>query len=408
MLATLMPLFSDNMEVNAYTIFAQKSDSYMDAVTQSTSAFDGAGVITGLEIVNKIGLETLSQDHMVFIEINNISIFSDIAGQCFAAHDRVVLLIDPSIKPEDMYVNRMNEILEAGFKFAMRKLKPADFENYRPVLEKCSYIFLDHKNIDIDMAHKYFTHMYKDMKLCAVNVDTREEYEELSGKAGYDLYEGLFFRTPITKSQRELVPFKVTYLQLLNVVNETDFEITDAANVIGQDAALVVRLLEMVNHMTSNRGVSSVRHAAALLGQNELKKWITTVITKELCSDRPSEIMRMSMIRARFAENLSKYFELEPFSAEIFLMGLFSVLDQILEKPMKECLEMVKISTDIRQALLDHKGRIYPVLEFILHYEDADWADVSRIMLLNKMRKNQAYDAYLEALDWHRKIITIK
>jgi EAL and modified HD-GYP domain-containing signal transduction protein len=118
--------------------------------------------------------------------------------------------------------------------------------------------------------------------------------------------------------------------------------------------------------------------------------------------------MRMSMIRARFAENLSKYFELEPFSAEIFLMGLFSVLDQILEKPMKECLEMVKISTDIRQALLDHKGRIYPVLEFILHYEDADWADVSRIMLLNKMRKNQAYDAYLEALDWHRKIITIK
>ena len=82
MLATLMPLFSDNMEVRAYSIFAQKSDSYMDAVTQSTSAFDGAGVVTGLEIVNKIGLETLSQDHMVFVEINNVSIFTDIAGQC--------------------------------------------------------------------------------------------------------------------------------------------------------------------------------------------------------------------------------------------------------------------------------------------------------------------------------------
>ena len=250
--------------------------------------------------------------------------------------------------------------------------------------------------------------MYKDMKLCAVNVNTREEYDELSGKASYDLYEGEFFRTPITKQQKELAPFKVTYLQLLNVVNESDFELTDAANVIGQDAALVVRLLEMVNHMTANRGVSSVRHAAALLGQKELKKWITTAVTKELCSDRPSEITRMSMIRARFAENLSKYFELEPFSAEIFLMGLFSVLDQILEKPMKECLEMVKISTDIRQALLDHKGRIYPVLEFILAYEDADWNETLRLMLLNKIGRNVAYDAYLEALDWYKKIVIIK
>ena len=408
MQATLMPLFSDNMEVRAYSIFAQKADSFLDPLTMSTSVFDGAGVITGLEIVDKIGLETLADDHVVFVEVNNVSIFTDIAGQCFAPHDRVVLLIDPSVKPEDMYVNRMTEIQNEGFKFAMKKLKPIDFENYRPVLEKCSYIFLDHRNIDIDKAHKYFTHMYKDIKLCAVNVNSREEYEELSGRASYDLYEGEFFRTPITKGQKELAPFKVTYLQLLNVVNESDFELTEAAGVIGQDAALVVRLLEMVNHMTANRGVSSVRHAAALLGQKELKKWITTAVTKELCSDRPSEITRMSMIRARFAENMAKYFELEPFSAEIFLMGLFSVLDQILEKPMAECLEMVKISTDIKNALLSHKGRIYPVLEFVLFYEDAEWKEVSRITLLNKIGKNVAYDAYLEALDWYKKIISIK
>ena len=408
MLATLMPLFGDNMEVRAYSIFAQKADTYMNPLALSTSVFDGASNIGGFDIVDKIGLDTIADDHVVFIEINNIAIFSDIAGQCFAPHDKVVLLIDPSVKPEENYINRMDEIMKEGFKFAMKKLKPIEFENYRPVLEKCSYILLDHKNIDIDKAHTYFSHMYKDMKLCAVNVNTREEYEELSGKASYDLYEGEFFRTPITKQQKELAPFKVTYLQLLNVVNESDFELTDAANVIGQDAALVVRLLEMVNHMTANRGVSSVRHAAALLGQKELKKWITTAVTKELCSDRPSEITRMSMIRARFAENLSKYFELEPFSAEIFLMGLFSVLDQILEKPMKECLEMVKISTDIRQALLDHKGRIYPVLEFILAYEDADWNETLRLMLLNKIGRNVAYDAYLEALDWYKKIVIIK
>jgi EAL and modified HD-GYP domain-containing signal transduction protein len=75
---------------------------------------------------------------------------------------------------------------------------------------------------------------------------------------------------------------------------------------------------------------------------------------------------------------------------------------------MKECLEMVKISTDIRQALLDHKGRIYPVLEFILAYEDADWNETLRLMLLNKIGRNVVYDAYLEALDWYKKIVNIK
>lgn len=408
MLATLMPLFSDNMEVRAYSVFAQKEDSFLNPMAQSTGALDGAGTITGLEIVDKIGLESFADDHEVFVEVNNVAIFTDIAGQCFAPHDRVVLLIDPSVKPQEAYVNRMTEIQKEGFKFAMKKLKPIEFENYRPVLEKCSYILLDHRNIDIDMAHKYFTNRYKDMKLCAVNVNSREEYDELSGKASYDLYEGEFFRMPITKGQKDLAPFKVTYLQLLNVVNDSDFELTDAANVIGQDAALVVRLLEMVNHMTANRGVSSVRHAAALLGQKELKKWITTAVTKELCSDRPSEISRMSMVRARFAENMAHYFELEPFGAEIFLMGLFSVLDQILEKPMAECLEMVKVSTDIKSALLDHKGRIYPVLDLILNYEDANWSEVSRQMLIGNINREATYKAYLEALDWYKKIVTIK
>ena len=108
------------------------------------------------------------------------------------------------------------------------------------------------------------------------------------------------------------------------------------ASVIGHDTALVVSLLEMVNRMTAAGGVQNVNHAAAMLGQKELKRWISTAITKELLSDKPTEIMRLSLIRARFAENLSKVFELAAFSQDLFLAGMFSVVDIMLDKPMEE------------------------------------------------------------------------
>ena len=101
---------------------------------------------------------------------------------------------------------------------------------------------------------------------------------------GYSLYEGDFFRLPKTSGDRELAPLKMNYLELLNIVNDNDFDLTKAADIIQNDAALVVSLLEIVNHMAMNSEITSVRHAAAMLGQKELKKWINTAVTKELCA----------------------------------------------------------------------------------------------------------------------------
>lgn len=402
MLATLIPLFDENMTVRAYSLFAQKDNYFLNPSLLGTRRNDGVANIVGLDIIESMGIETLSADKEVFVEVNNVSIFSDIDEKCQASHERLVLLMDNTIKPDDMYLSRLKELKEKGYKLAIRKLPVQSFEPYRQVLKLMDYILLDHRKIDITKARIYFSKIYPDIKLCAGNIKTQEIFEELKKEGGYQLYEGEFFRVPVTKGQAEVSPLKVNYIELLNIVNDEDFELTKAADIIGRDTALVISLLRMVNRMTVNAGITTIRHAAAMLGQKELKKWINTAVTNELCADKPNEITRLSLLRAKFAENLAPVFEMAIHSSELFLMGLFSVLDLILDKSMEEALDMVKVSKDIREALVYRDGKFAPVLDFILQYEAANWQEVSRQLVLMNIDMDMVYDSYVKSLQWYR------
>lgn len=402
MLVATIPLFDENMTVQAYSLYVQSKNYLLNPSLLGTGRNDGVFQIPGLDIIRAVGVDAVAADKEVFVEINNISVFTDIEVQCEAAHDRIVLLMDNTIKPDEMYINRLKALKESGFRLAIRKLPVVSFEPYREILLLMDYILLDHKKIDITKARIYFSKIYPNIKLCAGNIKTQEIFEELKAEGEYHFYEGEFFRMPVTQGQAEVSPLKVNYIELLNLVNDEDFELTKAADVIGRDTALVISLLKMVNRMAVNSEITSIRHAAAMLGQKELKKWINTAVTNELCADKPNEITRVSLLRAKFAENLVPIFEMAINSSELFLMGLFSVLDLILDKPMAEALDMVKVSKDIRCALVDKEGKFAPVLDFLTKYEAADWQEVSRQMLLQNIDMNRVYEAYSDSLKWYR------
>lgn len=408
MLVTLIPLFDENMAVRAYSLFTQKKNHFLNPSLLGTGQHDGAAHVEGLEVIKSMGMETLSADKEVFVPVGNISVFSDIDEQCDAPHERIVLLFDNTILPEEMYIKRLKELKAAGYKLAMRKLEVAKFEVYREILSLMDYILLDHKKIDITKARIYFSKVYPNIKLCAGNIESMEIFEKLKEEGGYQFYEGKFFRIPINKGEHEVAPLKVNYIQLLNMVNSPDFELTEAADVIGRDTALVISLLKMVNRLTVNSQITSIRHAAAMLGEKELRKWLTTAVASELYTDKPNEITRLSLLRAKFAENLAPAFSLAVQSSELFLMGLFSVLDVILEIPMSEALQIVQVSHNISDALIDHKGPFAQVLEFIFQYENANWQEVSRLMILSDINMEQVYDAYINSLQWYRDMIVEK
>ncbi len=405
MLVTLIPLFDENMVVSAYSLFTQKQNYFTNPSVLGTGQLDGAGQVDGLELINNVGVDVVAEEKEVFVPVTNISIFSDLEEQCNAPHEQLVFLLDNSITPDAMYVDRLRQLKAGGYKLAMRKLEVAKFEIYKEILLLMDYMFLDSQKIDISKARIYFGKIYPNIKLCAGNIENMECFEKLKAEGGYQFYEGAFFRTPINKGEHEVSPLKVNYIQLLNMVNAPDFELTEAADIISRDTALVIDLLKMVNRMTINSQITSIRHAAAMLGEKELRKWLTTAVAGKLYTDKPNEITRLSLLRAKFAENLAPLFSQASQASELFLMGLFSVLDVILDMPIEEALKIVQVSGQIQNALVSHTGVLAPVLDFITQYENANWHEVSRQLIVHDMDMQKVYEAYVHSLEWYGNVI---
>lgn len=405
MLVTLIPLFDENMVIRAYSLFTQKSNFFMNPGLLGTGQLDGAARIEGLEVIQNMGIDTLYGVGDVFVSVTNMSLFSDFEAQCDAPPSRIVVLIDHDVKPEPMYLNRIMELKEKGYRFAIRKLLVHEFQTYTEVLKLMDFVFLNHNKVDLQKASVYFSKLFPNIKICAVNVEDKNTYQKLNKEANCALYEGSFYKIPVTDGQNKVSPLKVNYIELLNAVNKTDFDLTKAADIIGRDPALTISLLKMVNNMAVYSEITSIRHAAAMMGQKELKKWITTAVVRELCSDKPNEITRLAMLRAKFAENLAGAFEMAMLSSELFLMGLFSVLDVILDQEMSEALQLVKVSKNISEVLINKTGKFAPLYDFIIHYEKANWQEVSRQMILLNISMDTLHNAYIDALVWYRKLI---
>ena len=369
--------------------------------------FDGAAYVDGLELIQELGTTTLSGGKPIFVSLNNISIFSSLESECKNTNHAPILLIDQTFPPVSMYTDRIRELREFGYHFAMRNLPVHCYEDYAPILSQMDYVLIDCQKIDVVKASFYFRKLYPDICICASNIPDMETFGKLSPAETISLFEGTFFRMPVTRGEHKVSPLKINYISLLNLIEEDDFDLTKAADIISQDTALIISLLRLANTRSFNSEITSVRVAVSMLGQKDLTRWIQTTVIEKLCSDKPNELMRLSLLRAKFAENLAPVFGMAMRSQELFLTGLFSILDIILDCSMEEALSMVRVSGKIRTALLERTGSLAEVLHFIVKYESAEWQEVSRQLVLKNIEIPDVSHAWVSSLQWYAKLITM-
>lgn len=407
MMLTLIPFFDRNMSVSAYSLFTRKKNFLMNPSLLGSRQFDGAAYVDGLELIQELGTNTLSGGKPIFVSLNNISIFSSLESQCKNTNHAPILLIDQTFPPVSMYTDRIRDLREFGYHFAIRNLPVHCYEDYAPILSQMDYVLIDCQEINAVKASLYFRKLYPDICICASNIPDMETFEELSPTETISLFEGTFFRMPVTRGEHKVAPLKINYISLLNLIEEDDFDLTKAADIISQDTALIISLLRLANTRSFNSEITSVRVAVSMLGQKDLTRWIQTTVIEKLCSDKPNELMRLSLLRAKFAENLAPVFHMAMRSQELFLTGLFSILDIILDCSMEEALSMVRVSDKIRTALLEHTGPLAEVLNFIVKYESAEWQEVSRQLVLKNIEISDVSQAWVSSLQWYAKLIAM-
>jgi EAL and modified HD-GYP domain-containing signal transduction protein len=407
LLVVPVPLFSEENTVEAYLFRYSKGNDLLSAAKEGIH-FDGAMHSPLLAMMRVVGLDALTMGKPIFVPVSKLMLMTNLEKVCDEAPDKIIFLIDENVKGDATNVGNIKRLRECGYRFGICGIK--NIVAYMPILELCDFIFYDQRmfgdqgqvKLRSQVAGK-FSHIgcvYTDVNSMEIFQSARKKYK--------GLYEGSFYRKPFSEGDTKVSPLQINMINLLNKVRAENFDFDAVAKIIRRDPALTISLLRMVN--TGSRGrrneIKTINGAVVMLGQEEVRKWITAAAANHLGSEKPNEITKLSLIRAKFAEALAVKFGLYADAQSLFLMGVFSVLDAMLEMSMEDALQLVLVSDDIHAALVSHTGRFGDVYNFMIDYESANWSAVSRLLILYDLTPEVIYSAYVETLCWYRDMLT--
>jgi c-di-GMP-related signal transduction protein len=237
--------------------------------------------------------------------------------------------------------------------------------------------------------------------MIAEKVETQEEFAA-GMQMGYSLFQGYFFCRPEMMQHRDLPSSKLAYLELLRASTAPEFDIQELALKIKHEASLTFRLLRYLNSaaFSLRSEIHSVPHALSMLGERELRKWIAVVSVGVLADGKPDELMTVPLVRGRFCELLAPLAGMAGHANDLFLMGLLSVMDAILDQPLDSVLAELPVRSEIKEALQARTGLYWQLLEIATAHERADWEKVSVLVSKTGMKEEQVSARYVSAVVW--------
>jgi len=219
---------------------------------------------------------------------------------------------------------------------------------------------------------------------------------------GYQYFQGYFFGRPEVFSGRDIPGYTVNYLNMLREASRTEIDIDKLEQIFRRDVALSFKMLKFINSsfFGVRNKVSSVRQALVLLGRKEILKWISLLALQNIAQEKPDELVALSLIRARFGELLAFQLGWPKRSDQAFLVGLFSLVDAMLDRPMDDILRELPLEDDIVVALLRGDNDLGRLHRMARHYEKAEWEEFATIAKTLKIPDKEVSELYRQSVAW--------
>lgn len=384
------PIFNIGLEVYAYEILFRNSATNAAFIADGNKATSTLITNTFVEM----GLEEIADNRIAFINLTRDFLVGRLPLPFGPGKVVLEILEDISADPES--IAGTQALASSGFTLALDDFVISD--QNKDLIPYASIIKVDIRPFD---AHTLQQQVEKlkpyQVKLLAEKVETREEFT-LCTTLGFELFQGYFFSKPTMFSGKQVPAGHLRVLEVLAKLQAPDCNLRELESLISYDVGISYKLLRIINssYYNLNKRVESIQHALVILGLNTLKSWIT-VIALSSVDDKPRELITMTLIRAKMCENLAGKFGCKPDAA--FIVGLFSLLDILLDQPLAYLMLNLPLAEDIVEGLMQRKGPAGELLNFVIEYEKADWT-LAGINLTH----SDAVTAYLDALQWTRKI----
>ncbi|GAB4345770.1 MAG: HDOD domain-containing protein [Gammaproteobacteria bacterium] len=307
---------------------------------------------------------------------------------------RVVLEVMEAIEPDADTLQGIRNLAARGYQIALDDfcLEPA----MRPLLEITHYVKFDvhgtHRARILEAAKEL---RRLGIKMVAEKVESPEDFE-LCRDLGFDLFQGYFLCKPRLIRREHAPANQLAIMNLIAALQEPGITTERLEEIISTDVTLSYRLLRYINSafFGLRKKIDSIQRAILLLGFDNIRTW-ATVVSMSGIEGKPTELMRISLMRAKFCELLAGQMD-SSLRDSAFTVGLFSVLDALLDLPMREALDPLPLAPAVEAALIDQQGELGQILQCVYDYQRGHWAGVDRYPNLSAALGT----AYLDALGW--------
>lgn len=348
--------------------------------------------------LSNMGAEWLLGDKLAFINASASMLKSDFLE--LLPVNRAVLEILENVRPTPELLERCRDLRSQGFRLALDDFELS--EETAPWLEVADFIKLDVQKLKAEgklEAHVRALEKHPG-ELIAEKVETKQEFQ-ICKDLGISFYQGFYFAHPETLTAKVIHPAYAVVLELLNKVRN-NAEVKDIELSFKRDVALSFKLLRYINSVGFGLSceIQSLRHALAILGYKQLYRWLTLLLVTAGEGNTSSALMKTAITRGRLTELLGKDM-LEPADRDnLFIVGVFSLLDAMLEMPLDKVLENLSLPEAISDALLHNQGIYGPFLQLTKECEGGNADKIEMLAFSLQLEPEKINQAHLAALAW--------
>ncbi|MBI3473089.1 MAG: EAL domain-containing protein [Candidatus Solibacter usitatus] len=373
-------------------------------------AFDGLdGEAATSQVIRNslisIGLDRIVAGRPAFVNFTKESLLRGYAA--LLTPGSVVIEILESVDPDPEVIAACRKLKQQGYTLALDDF--SGHGNQEPLIEYIDILKVDFRaTTEAEQATLLRRFRKGKLKFLAEKVETNEEFRHAL-ELGYDYFQGYFIGRPATLTGREIPGYKLHYLRILREAHRLEMDLDAIEKLIRQEASLTYQLLRYINSALFgwSRELRSIGQAVVMLGEIELRRWVCVATLPTLVRDKPLELAIQAAVRARFCELIGEQEGQRARDLDLFLIGMFSLLDAMLDRPMADLLDELGVAAAVRDVLLGSApagDRAAMILGLARAYENAQWASVASTAAALGLPQEILPSLYAQSTHWAAQI----
>ena len=364
-----------NKQIFAYELLYRDSDNNAFPVGVTDEQATGRVFFNSLILVGK---DKLVANHCAFINLSDTTLLQEIP-RLITPDNLVLEIVERSQNIEEL-LEIVKSLRKQHYKFALD-----DYDKdprWEPLLPYMSYVKLELEQpiIKTTTLVKKLKRLYPKLKIVVERIETYDEFEYLKG-AGVDLFQGYFFAKPEMLTYGNVEPSKLVVFDLLKSTTQPNLNFKEIESKIAKDLSLTARVLKLVNARSGldKQEMKSISQAVVYLGEDTLRQFIRVLALSDLGVDKPSELTKFGLMRARF---MSLF--LAPggndMAEEGYLIGLMSILGAVLDMDLNTVISEFSLDSNSSGALLNYEGLLGGALKIAMAIEENNWQTAESIL----------------------------